>query len=91
MVGESGCGQVDPRPLVTLIEPPSDATSPLAGSTPSTRRPRSGRRLRRTVQLVFQNPYGSLNPRKRIGAILEQPLAIQTGLSGLSAASGCAR
>jgi dipeptide transport system ATP-binding protein len=39
------------------------------------------RLLRKSVQMVFQNPYGSLNPRKRIGAILEAPLAINTPLS----------
>jgi dipeptide transport system ATP-binding protein len=33
------------------------------------------------VQFVFQNPFGSLNPRKKIGAILEEPLAINTDLS----------
>jgi dipeptide transport system ATP-binding protein len=43
--------------------------------------PGEAQRLRRTVQLVFQNPYGSLNPRKKIGAILEAPLAINTDLS----------
>jgi len=37
--------------------------------------------LRQKVQLVFQNPYGSLNPRKRIGQILEAPLEINTALS----------
>ncbi len=44
------------------------------------RRRRERRTLRRAVQMVFQNPYGSLNPRKKIGAMLEEPLAINTDL-----------
>ncbi|BAQ46753.1 MULTISPECIES: peptide ABC transporter ATP-binding protein [Methylobacterium] len=81
VVGESGCGKSTLARMVTLIEPPTDGRLTLDGidavDPPSSER----RRLRRTVQLVFQNPYGSLNPRKRVGAILEQPLAINTGLS----------
>jgi dipeptide transport system ATP-binding protein len=42
--------------------------------------------LRKTVQMVFQNPYGSLNPRQKIGAILEGPLAINTTLSATARA-----
>lgn len=80
IVGESGCGKSTLARLVTLIEKPSagtlsldglDAVHPPAGATKA---------LRRTVQIVFQNPYGSLNPRKRIGAILEEPLIINTNL-----------
>jgi dipeptide transport system ATP-binding protein len=80
VVGESGCGKSTLARLVTLIERPSagtlmldgvDAIDPPAGETS---------RLRRTVQIVFQNPYGSLNPRKRIGTILEEPLVINTDL-----------
>ena len=43
-------------------------------------KPAQQRTLRKTVQMVFQNPYGSLNPRKKIGAILEAPLEINTDL-----------
>src|SRR4029450_13556779 len=41
---------------------------------------RAKRELRKTVQMVFQNPYASLNPRKKIGALLEAPLEINTDL-----------
>ena len=45
---------------------------------PSNPPPGAAQKLRRSVQLVFQNPHASLNPRRQIGAILEEPLAINT-------------
>jgi len=81
VVGESGCGKSTLARMVTLIEAPSAGTLMLDGvdavNPPASER----KKLRRTVQIVFQNPYGSLNPRKRIGAILEEPLVINTDLS----------
>jgi dipeptide transport system ATP-binding protein len=80
VVGESGCGKSTLARMVTLIERPVAGRLVLDG-VDAIETPRSERtRLRRTVQLVFQNPYGSLNPRKRIGAILADPLAINTDL-----------
>ncbi len=81
IVGESGSGKSTLGRMVALIEAPDsgelrligvDALHPPAGER---------RRLRRAVQVVFQNPYGSLNPRKTVGSILAQPLAIATDLS----------
>ncbi len=80
VVGESGCGKSTLARMITLIEKPTEGALTLDGVDAVN--PPSGevRRLRRTVQLVFQNPYGSLNPRKKVGAILEEPLAINTQL-----------
>jgi dipeptide transport system ATP-binding protein len=81
VVGESGCGKSTLARLVTLIEKPTAGTLVFDGidaiDPPST----AAKQLRRSVQLVFQNPHGSLNPRRKIGAILEEPLAINTDLS----------
>jgi dipeptide transport system ATP-binding protein len=80
VVGESGCGKSTLARLVTMIEPPSSGTLSIEG-TDALNAPKEARsRLRRTVQLVFQNPYGSLNPRKTISAILEEPLIVNTSL-----------
>ena len=80
VVGESGCGKSTLARMVALIEKPTGGELMLGGidavNPPSSEK----RRLRQAVQLVFQNPYGSLNPRKKISAVLEDPLAINTDL-----------
>ncbi len=81
VVGESGCGKSTLARMVSLIESPTGGELHLGGMTIATSVPEERLALRRSVQLVFQNPYGSLNPRKKIGAILEAPLEINTALS----------
>jgi dipeptide transport system ATP-binding protein len=87
VVGESGCGKSTLARMVALIEKPTEGTLQLDGTdavdTPASER----RRLRQAVQLVFQNPYGSLNPRKKISAVLEAPLAINTDLDAAARAA----
>jgi dipeptide transport system ATP-binding protein len=81
VVGESGCGKSTLARLVTLIEKPTAGTLVIDGVDAIDPPPGAAKGLRRSVQLVFQSPHGSLNPRRRIGAILEEPLAINTDLS----------
>ena len=80
IVGESGCGKSTLGRVVALLEPPTGGSLALGGIDALHARPSQQRALRKSVQMVFQNPYGSLNPRKKIGAILEAPLAINTPL-----------
>ncbi|MBE9553276.1 MAG: dipeptide ABC transporter ATP-binding protein [Proteobacteria bacterium] len=81
VVGESGCGKSTLARLVTLIEHPTSGILRLDGIDAGTAGMSTLRELRRKVQIVFQDPYGSLNPRKKVGAILEEPLAINTAMS----------
>jgi dipeptide transport system ATP-binding protein len=76
VVGESGCGKSTLARMATLMEPPSQGELLLDGRPTADAGTAQRRRLRLSVQMVFQNPYGSLNPRKTVGAILEEPLAI---------------
>jgi dipeptide transport system ATP-binding protein len=80
VVGESGCGKSTLARMVTMIEPPSRGTLKIAGTEVVGATAAQRRALRPVVQMVFQNPYASLNPRKKVGAILEEPLAINTAL-----------
>ncbi|MEY4137982.1 MAG: hypothetical protein RLZZ371_164 [Pseudomonadota bacterium] len=80
VVGESGCGKSTLARMVSLIETPTSGELSLCGVDVVKASPQQRHALRRTVQLVFQNPFGSLNPRKKIGTILESPLEINTNL-----------
>ena len=81
VVGESGCGKSTLARMVTLIEPPTSGTLEIDGHDALNPSAETRHALRRAVQLVFQNPYGSLNPRRQVGTILEEPLIINTELS----------
>ena len=80
VVGESGCGKSTLARMITMIEPPTSGELTIAGSRVDGASAQTLRALRPKVQMVFQNPYGSLNPRQKIGAILEEPLAVNTAL-----------
>src|SRR5258706_6829253 len=81
VVGESGCGKSTLARLVTMIEPPTSGELKLDGLDMATADAAQRKAARPLVQMVFQNPYASLNPRKRIGTMLEEPLLINTTLS----------
>src|SRR3954454_17454142 len=66
VVGESGCGKSTLARMVALIEKPTDGTLVLDGSDAVTTPAADRARLRQAVQLVFQNPYASLNPRHKV-------------------------
>lgn len=80
VVGESGCGKSTLARMVSLIESPTAGDLFLGGVDVVNATEPQRHALRRTVQMVFQNPFGSLNPRKKIGTILESPLEINTPL-----------
>ena len=81
VVGESGCGKSTLARMISLIEAPTGGSLTLGGVDVVKASAHDKQALRQKVQLVFQNPYGSLNPRKRIGQILEAPLEINTDLN----------
>ncbi|WP_418319460.1 peptide ABC transporter ATP-binding protein [Piscinibacter sakaiensis] len=80
VVGESGCGKSTLARMVSLIEAPTSGELRLTGVDVVRATADQRKQLRRSVQLVFQNPYGSLNPRKKIGTILQSPLVINSGI-----------
>jgi dipeptide transport system ATP-binding protein len=81
VVGESGSGKSTLARLLTLIESPTAGALLIDGEDVAQASKATRRRLRREIQIVFQNPYGSLNPRQTIGKALEQPLLVNTPLS----------
>ena len=81
VVGESGCGKSTLGRLLTMIETPTGGELYYQGQDLLKHDPQAQKLRRQKIQIVFQNPYGSLNPRKKVGQILEEPLLINTSLS----------
>ena len=82
VVGESGSGKSTLARQITMIEIPTSGELRITGQSVASAVKSERQRLRRAVQMIFQDPYGSLNPRKNIEAILGEPLAINTRMGG---------
>ena len=76
IVGESGCGKSTLARIITMIDPATSGELLIDGHKIDIAAERLTPDMRSKVQIVFQNPYGSLNPRKKIGDILTEPLII---------------
>ncbi len=77
LVGESGCGKTTIGRMAVALEQPMAGSVRLNGIDVSSMKGKRLRSFRRDLQLMFQDPYSSLDPRMRVGAILREPLAVQ--------------
>jgi len=82
VVGESGCGKSTLGRLLVRLHEPTSGTIRFGGRDITSLSRRQLRPFRRELQMIFQDPYASLNPRKRVGQILEDPFRIHRDLSG---------
>ncbi|HNU74020.1 MAG TPA: ATP-binding cassette domain-containing protein [Deltaproteobacteria bacterium] len=76
LVGESGCGKTTLSKLILALEEPDSGSIRFEGVDVGRGRGGSLAHVRRGIQVVFQDPFGSLNPRRRIRAIIEEPMII---------------
>src|SRR5579863_447207 len=77
LVGESGCGKTTIGRVVVALERPDSGAVLLNGQDIAALSGGELRRRRRDLQLMFQDPYSSLDPRMRVGSIIREPLSIQ--------------
>jgi oligopeptide/dipeptide ABC transporter ATP-binding protein len=80
LVGESGCGKSTTARLLLRLMAPTSGSIKFNGDEIATLKTRALKDLRREMQMIFQDPYSSLNPRKTVGTIIQEPFAIH-GLS----------
>ena len=81
IVGESGCGKSTLARMLPFIDEPPAGDLLIHRKKIDTRPGQLTAEMRQKVQIVFQNPYGSLNPRQKIGDVLGEPLLINTKMS----------
>lgn len=81
VVGESGCGKSTLARQLTMIERPTSGELKFDGFDLVNASNHELKAARQRVQMIFQNPYGSLNPRKKIGTIIGEPLVINSNLA----------
>ena len=77
IVGESGCGKSTAGRTALQLMPPTDGKIFFKGKDITGVKGEEWRKLRTEMQMVFQDPYGSLNPRQTVGAIIGAPFAVQ--------------
>jgi len=77
LVGESGCGKTTIGKIIVALERPNSGAVTLGGVDVSKLRGGELRHKRRDLQLMFQDPHSSLDPRMRVGTIIGEPLAVQ--------------
>lgn len=80
VVGESGCGKSTLARMLTMIDAQTSGTIEVDGLPIDISKTGISKDMRQKVQIVFQNPYGSLNPRQKIGHVLEEPLLLNTNM-----------
>ena len=81
IVGESGSGKSTLARIAMALEPPTSGVASFEGQDYASLTPAALKRLRRDVQMVFQDPYGSLDPRRTVEWIVAEPLSMQDGVT----------
>src|SRR5215472_5941939 len=82
LVGETGCGKSTLARCVARLYPVTAGKITFDGQDITNLPPRRMRPLRREIQMIFQDPYGSLNPRRRVGSIIGDPFSIHRTARG---------
>ena len=76
LVGESGCGKSTVGRMIVRLTQPNEGELLFEGQNLRHVKRKNDRRLRREIQMVFQDPYGSLNPRKKVQDIIAEPMRL---------------